>query len=267
MWETARRLNQVNWDQRAAVHGQDRYYDLAGFLTGDNPLREIELGLAGDVAGRDLLHLQCHFGLDTLGWARLGARATGLDFSAVAVERARDLARQARLDARFVQSDVLELPTDLTGGFDVVVATYGVFCWIDDLDRWARTAATALRPGGRLVVVDGHPILHMIDRQEPLVVDFPYANDGPHRTVSDGTYADPSAVLPATETVQWAHSLGEITTAICRSGLRLDLLNEHLSSDRDDRPGVLTRSTDQRWRLQLWNHDLPVLFSLMASKT
>ncbi len=268
-WEAtdAYKLNRANWDERAVVHGQDRYYDLAGFLAGANPLREVELRLCGDVAGKDLLHLQCHFGLDTLGWARLGARATGLDFSPVAISRARDLAKQSGLSARFVEADVLALPADLASAFDLVVATYGVLVWIGDLDAWMRTAAAALRAGGRLIVVDIHPLAQMIGSREPLVVDFPYADNRPHHFRSSETYADPSVVLTAMETVQWAHSVGDITTALCRSGLRLDHLEEHLSCDRDDRPGVLVRGADDRWRLRLWDHDLPVLLSIAATKT
>ncbi|WP_322779460.1 class I SAM-dependent methyltransferase [Frankia sp. Cas4] len=189
------------------------------------------------------------------GWerARLGARA-------------RLLAAQAGIDATFVQADVLDLPADLGDAFDLVVASYGVFTWIGDLDLWARSAARALRPTGRLVVVDMHPLAQMIEQRDPLVVDFPYADDGPHRTSSESTYANPAAVLRAQTTVQWAHSLGEIVTALTGAGLRLELLHEHLSTDRDDRPGVFALGDDGRWRLQVWDQDLPVLFSLTATK-
>jgi len=152
--EQAGRLNVRNRDEWAAVHGQDRYYDIAGFLAGASSLRTTELALSGDVAGLDLLHLQCHFGLDTLNWARRGARVTGLDFSGAPIGRAQALAEQAGLEASFVQADVLRLHASLFGGFDLVVGTYGV-------------------------------------------------------------------VLAAQTTVQWAHSLGEIVTALCRVGLCL----------------------------------------------
>ncbi len=264
--ELAGQLNVRNWDERAAVHGQDRYYDIAGFLAGASSLRTTELALSGDVAGLDLLHLQCHFGLDTLNWARLGARVTGLDFSGAAIGRAQALAEQAGLEANFVQADVLQLPTSLIGGFDLVVATYGVFTWIGDLDAWARTAVSALRPGGRLVVVDMHPLAQMIEQRNPRTVDFPYADDGPHHCVSQTTYTDSAVVLAAQTTVQWAHSVGEIVTPLCRAGLRLDQLHEQLSSDRDDRPGVLAQGTDGQWRLQIWDHDLPVLLAITATK-
>jgi len=264
--EAATPVNRRNWDDRARVHGQDRYYDVAGFLAGASPLRTLERRLCEDVAGRDLLHLQCHFGLDTLGWVRLGARAVGLDFSPVAITRARELAREAGLPATFVCADVLAPPADLAGRFDLVVATYGVLCWIGAMDRWARTAANALRPGGRLVLVDGHPLMQMFDRRDPLVLDFPYGDDGPHRFAGVGTYADPQAVLAHPETVQWAHSVGEIVTALCRAGLRVVEVAEHLDSEADERPGVLVAGDDGRWRLPVAGQNLPVLLSVVAVK-
>ena len=148
-----------------------------------------------------------------------------------------------------------------------MVATYGVFAWIGDLDAWARSAASALRSPGRLVVVNMHPVAQMIEQRDPWIVDFPYADDEPRRAPSESTYANPAVVLSAQDTVQWAHSLGEIVTAITGAGLRLEQLHEHLSTDRDDRPGVLTLGSDGRWRLQVWDQDLPVLFNLTTMKT
>ncbi len=259
-------LNQVNWDERAELHGQDSYYDIAGFLAGASSLREAELVLAGEVAGRDLLHLQCHIGLDTLSWARRGAVVTGLDFSGVAVRRARALADQACLPATFIQSDVRDLPAGLREGFDLVVATYGVFTWIDDLGAWARSAAATLRAGGRLVVVDIHPLAQMIDQIDPLIVDSPYADAGPQIVQTTTSYADATKRLENQHTVQWSHSVGEIVSAVAAAGLRIDVLEEHLSTDYNDRPSVLTQDCDGRWRLRVWDYDLPVLVSLAATR-
>lgn len=152
--------NRALWDSLAETHGTtatDQSYDVEAFLGGQQTLRSIERELAGDVAGKDLLHLHCHFGMDTLNWARLGARVTGVDFSPVAITRARALAERAGLVADFVVADTQRLPDSLAAGFDVVVATYGVLSWIADVNAWMRGAARALRPGGRLVLVDIHP--------------------------------------------------------------------------------------------------------------
>jgi SAM-dependent methyltransferase len=266
MDDVATRLNRPNWDERAEIHGQDGYYDTAAFLAGGSSLREAETSLAGDVRSRKLLHLQCHTGLDTLSWARRGAEVTGLDFSPVAVRRARELAERAGLPATFLEGDARRLPPGLRGRFDVVVATYGVFTWIDDVAAWAGSAAAALRPGGRLVVVDVHPLTQMIEQRDPLVVDAPYADTGPQYVRTEASYADPSKTLRNQETVQWSHSLGEITSAIAGAGLRVEILREHLSSDRNDRESVLQQGADGRWRLRIWPYDLPVLFSLAAAK-
>jgi SAM-dependent methyltransferase len=258
--------NRAHWDALAGVHGQDGYYDEAAVQAGASSLRQPELALAGDVAGLDLLHLQCHIGHDTLSWARLGARATGVDFSAASIGRARALAARAGVRARFVEADVLDLPAQLHGAFDLAVATYGALCWIGDLPAWARSAASALRPGGRLVLVDLHPLYQMVASVDPLVLDFPYADAGPIADDTPGSYADPQAEVAATATVQWAHSLGEVVTAVADAGLRVETLVEHLEADVDHRGGVLAPGPDGRVRWRLSGQDLPILFGLRASK-
>lgn len=261
------RLNQESWDERAVLHSQDpNFYDTDSVLRGASSLRETELALAGDVTGARLLHLQCHLGLDTLSWARRGARPTGVDFSPVAVAKAHRLAERAGQDVAFVHADVCNLPVDLHQRFDLAVATYGIFTWIGDLSAWANNAAATLAPGGRLIVVDLHPLIQMIEQSSPLEVDFPYANNGPHHCHSDTSYANPTAPLTAADTIQWAHSVGEIITAVAKAGLRIEQVDEPLSSDHNDRPGVLTAGTDGRWRLDIWGKPLPVLLAVLASK-
>jgi SAM-dependent methyltransferase len=216
------------------------------------------------VAGLDLLHLQCHFGMDTLNWARLGARVTGVDFSPVAIGRARDLARRAGLAATFVEADTQRLPAHLAGGFDLVVATYGVLCWIGDLGAWMRGAAKALRPGGRLVMVDMHPAFQTVGSTEPLVVDWPYGGGEPQRETAASTYAAPGVPMRPQETVQYPHSVGEIVTAAATAGLVVQRLGEHIAAELDPRGGMLTRGPDGLYRLPLGDSHLPVLYSLRA---
>lgn len=259
-------LNRALWDARARIHGStpaDRFYDVESFLAGRQTLFALERGLAGEVAGKDLLHLQCHFGMDTLSWARLGARVTGVDFSPVAIERARRLAEQAGLPATFIEADTQHLPADLAAGFDLAVATYGVLCWIADLDAWMRCAAMALRPGGSLVLVDLHPAHQAVASVDPLVVDWPYGGGDSHREPVTGTYADPGLTTPTQETVQYPHSLGEIVTAAAGAGLTVKHLGEHIAAEFDPR-GILQRSDDDLYRLPFGDSHLPVLFSLRA---
>ncbi|MFJ4864614.1 MULTISPECIES: class I SAM-dependent methyltransferase [unclassified Streptomyces] len=259
-------LNRALWDVWARVHGStptDQFYDVEAFAAGHQTLRTLERELAGDVTGLDLLHLQCHFGMDTLNWARLGARVTGVDFSPTALERARLLAARTGLPATFVEADTQRLPDSLAGGFDVVVATYGVLCWIADLDAWMRGAATALRPGGSLVLVDLHPACQAVATLDPLVVDWPYGGGEPHRETVTGTYADPGLSLPARESVQYPYSIGEIVTAAASAGLTIKHLGEHVAAEFDAR-GILSRGEDGRYRLPFGDSHLPVLYSLRA---
>jgi SAM-dependent methyltransferase len=258
--------NRALWDARAQSHGttpNDMLYDVDSFLAGRQTLYGIELELAGDVTGQDVLHLQCHFGMDTLNWARLGARVTGVDFSSTAIVRARELAELAGLAADFVEADTQNLSFDLAGRFDLVIATYGVLCWIGDLDAWMRGAAMALRPGGRLVLVDLHPAYQTLATYEPLLADWPYGGGEPQREVVTGTYADPDLPMTALEVVQYPHSVGEIVTAAAGAGLIVDRLVEHTEAEFPGRR-ILPQGPDGTCRFPFGDTYLPILYSLRA---
>ena len=259
-------VNRALWDARARTHGttsNDMLYDVDSFLAGRQTLYGIELELAGDVTGQDVLHLQCHFGMDTLNWARLGAKVTGVDFSSTAIVRARELAELAGLTADFVEADTQNLPSGLAGRFDLVIATYGVLCWIGDLGAWMRGAAMALRPGGRLVLVDLHPAYQTLATYEPLVADWPYGGGEPRREVLTDTYADPDLLMTAQEVVQYPHSVGEIVTAAAGAGLVIDRLDEHTEVEF---PGsrILPEGPDGTRRFPFGDTYLPILYSLRA---
>ncbi|MDP4509351.1 class I SAM-dependent methyltransferase [Nonomuraea turcica] len=259
-------LNRALWDVRAHVHGStaaDRFYDVETFLAGRQTLCALERELAGEVVGKDLLHLQCHFGLDTLSWARLGARVTGVDFSPVAIARARELAERAGLTATFVEADTQRLPATLAGRFEVVVATYGVLCWIAELDAWMRGASMALRPGGSLILVDMHPAYQILATIDPLVADWPYGGGEPQVETVTGTYADAGLRLPVQQTVQYPYSLGEIVTAAAQAGLVVTHLGEHVATDIDPR-NLLHPDEDNLYRLRFGDSHLPILYSLRA---
>jgi SAM-dependent methyltransferase len=262
-------INRRRWNALAARHGQgeDSFYDVEGFLAGGSSLSERVLGevaaAVGDADGLDLLHLQCHFGLDTLSWARRGARVTGADFSPVAVLRARRLAERARLAAEFVESDVLHLPGELTGRFDVVFASYGVLCWISSARAWMESAANCLRPGGALVLIDIHPLVGMIDTAQPLVADFPYGGEQPHTFTSRTSYAVGGLDASASQSVQWPHGLGEVVTAAASAGLRVESLTEWFDEDQDPR---LVVGDDGRARFPLGSEYLPTSYGLRARR-
>lgn len=222
--------NRALWNELTKIHVEPSgYYDIAGFKAGGLSLRTIEREEVGDVRGKTLLHLQCHFGLDTLSWARLGAKVTGVDFSEQAIEHARQLAADCGLDARFVCADIDELAGGLGETFDIVFTSYGTTIWLPELDRWASLIARSVRPGGMFYIVDGHPFSMCLSNEDDpavLAVAKPYFHaPEPVEMEADRDYAVHSATasLPSYE---WSHGLGEIVTALARAGLRIEFLHE-----------------------------------------
>lgn len=268
-WSKAQAVNRARWDELAAIHGQDAYYDTQGLVAGRDSLTEEEAAAVreavGSVSGLDVLHVQCHIGFDSISLARYGARVTGVDFSPASLAKAADLAARCGVQVEWVEGDATDLPDLLFERFDLAYATHGVMCWIHDLDAWMRSVFATLRPGGRLVLLDGHPLAGMIATTDPLTFDLPYANDGGHRLETEGSYADRAAKLTNTQGVYWAHSLGEIVTAAVGAGFRVDALTEHMDSSFDE-AGQSALEPDGRWRLRVSGHALPLLFTLRASR-
>jgi SAM-dependent methyltransferase len=233
-------------------------------------LHELELGEVGDVAGKSLLHLQCHFGLDTLSWARLGASVTGLDFSSVAIEEARRLATELSIDARFVESDLYAAPSALDGErFDIVFTSYGVLSWMPDIGRWASVVASLVSPGGFLYVAEIHPAAMVLSDEpgiEDLRVGYPYwtSTAEPLRFEEEGTYADYDAPIKLPEYV-WQHGLGGIVTGLIDAGLTLEFLHEHDRTVYQQLP-FMEKGSDGWWRLPTSMPALPLLFSLRATR-
>ncbi len=263
-------VNRAWWDGAAAVHGSDPTYDTDALIGGADWLGEEEQAAVaasvGSVSGLDVIHVQCHIGFDTISLARRGARIAGLDFSPAALAKARELAMGAGVEVTWVQADAVRIPADLYGRFDLAYATIGAICWIEDIFAWMCSIAQTLRPGGRLVLVEIHPLLTMVAESERFSLDFPYAFDGPHRFDEPGTYAVPSAELASSETVNFAHSLGETVTAAIEAGLRIDSLTEHLDTSKSPRPPIVAREADGRYRLRVDGQPLPILFTLLATK-
>jgi SAM-dependent methyltransferase len=208
--------------------------------------------------------------MDTLSWLRAGAATvTGIDFSDVAVAKATRTAAEAGMSGRatFVEADVLAVPDSLAGRFDVCYASRGVVSWIGDMSAWMHTAATVLCPGGRLALIDLHPLFNMAVSAQPLRLDFPYVNDGPRRfDDQSGSYADPDAVTVNNVTIEYGHSLGEIVTAAAHAGLIIEHLTEHVAVESDVGRRLLPPDEDGLLR---WRYDgqlLPIMFSLRARK-
>lgn len=263
-WRT---LNRANWDDRVPIHLASRFYDLPGFRETRDSLRPFELAEVGDVHGRDLVHLQCHIGLDTLSWAGRGARVAGLDFSAPAIDAARGLAGELGIGASFVVSDVYDAVAAFAGQrFDIVYTGIGALCWLPDIPRWARTVADLLRPGGFVYLVDSHPFAAILDDTAGLAVRMDYFDEAPQRDSYPWTYTDEDTELAHPEQVEFQHTLGAIVTALAQAGLRLDFLHEH-DFELFARFGSLQAQPDGTWRQPTGQPRAPMLFSLRATRS
>jgi SAM-dependent methyltransferase len=266
------RENQALWDAWTRIHVPGEFYNVASFRDGSRPIRlsDYELEEVGPVEGRTLLHLQCHFGLDTLSWARLGAVVTGLDFSAEGIAAARTLAAELGIPATFVQSNVYDAPSAVEGQFDIVYTSRGVLVWLPDIVAWARVVAQLVRPGGTFYVTEIHPVAQVFADEGvapgELRLAYPYwSHAEPISFDSVGSYADRSAPTDGLRENGWDHSLGEIVTALIDAGLRIDFLHEFPFIEWP--VDFLVEGEDGRYRLPAGSKgELPLLFSLRATK-
>jgi SAM-dependent methyltransferase len=274
--DDAVQANRALWDEWTAIHRGSDFYDLEGFKAGlkrgEHRLRPYEMDEIGPVEGKDLLHLQCHFGIDTLSWAHLGARVTGADFSPAAVELARSIAAEVGItDARFVQSDLYDLPATLDTDFDVVYTSRGVLGWLPDIRRWAQVVAHFVRPGGIFYITEIHPVAQVFENEgvQPgeLRLAYPYwEHPEPLSFPVQGSYADPTAEVATRTEYGWDHGLGEIVTALIDAGLRIESLREYPMVDW--KLDFLVEDDDGTWRLPAGTAgELPLFFSILARKT
>lgn len=266
-----RRLNRANWDERVAHHLAAPSYELESLRAGRGRLHPVEEAELGPVAGLRLLHLQCHFGRDSLILAQRGASVTGLDFSGEAVAAARRLSAELALPARFVESDLYAAREALSepASFDRVFVTWGTICWLPDIAEWARIVAWFLKPGGRFYFAEGHPAALVLDdlRRQPdglPGLTYPYFGGAPLEIDDPSDYANPDVRLANSRTAEWLHPLGRVVSALLDAGLRLDFLHEHPSV-----PwrmfGAMVEGPDGLWR---WPAEplLPLSYSLYATR-
>ncbi len=257
--------NRALWDELTSIHAASSFYDLEGFKAGRSTIGPLERAEVGDVEGKRLLHLQCHFGMDTLSWARLGAHVVGADFSGEAIGLARSLSEELGIPAEFVCSNVYDLPDMLEGEFDVVFTSHGVLLWLPDLVPWARVIDHFLAPGGFFYIAESHPVLRTVrEREGELIVEDAYFAAGPSTYVADGSYADPTAILANKTSHEWQHPLGEVIDALVAVGLRIDFLHEYPFAVSRRLPSM-QQGDDGYWRLPD-DERLPLLFTLRAWK-
>ena len=256
-------INRQSWNNRVQSHMNSDFYDLEGFLKGNTSLNSIELELLGDIKNKHILHLQCHFGQDSLSLGRLGAHVTGVDLSDKAVESAIELANKTKIDANFICSDIYELPKCLDKQFDIVFTSYGTIGWLPDLDKWAKIVAKYLKPGGKFVFVEFHPVVWMFDDDFEKIA-YHYFNKEVIIESETGSYADKTADL-SQEYVMWNHSMSDVVNSLIKNGLEINSLDEF-----DYSPYNCFNKTEEfkpnKFRIKHLNNKIPMVFAIVATK-
>lgn len=256
-------INKNSWNAKVEPHLKSDFYFVDEFLKGRSSLNSIELDLLRDVKGKSILHLQCHFGQDSISLSRLGAKVIGIDLSDKAINTAKDLAKQSGTDTEFICSDVYDLPNVLDEKFDIVFTSYGTVGWLPDLDKWAHVVSHFLKPNGKFVMVEFHPVVWMFD-DDFKEVTYNYFNEKPIIETYEGTYADPSASI-VQEYVMWNHSLAEVMQNLIKNKLEINDFREF-----DWSPYPCFRHVEEfekgKWRISKFGNKIPIVFALMAQK-
>jgi SAM-dependent methyltransferase len=260
------RSNRKLWDEWVPLHAASDFYHLDAFKAGVNVLNDLELGEVGPVAGKTLLHMQCHFGMDTLSWARLGAQVTGVDFSGEAIALAEQLAGEVNLPARFICSDIYALDEAVPEQFDIVYTSYGVLSWLPDIPRWAKLAAGHVKPGGFFYIAEFHPFAMVMDDEAPEYrLRYPYFDKNVMEFKVQGSYANRYGRVNTPIEYDWNHTLGEIVTSLIDAGLQIEFLHEHPFTVYEQLP-FLKPVENNLWRPPEDPAMLPLMFSLRARK-
>lgn len=256
-------INRQSWNNKVDIHLNSEFYDQHGFLAGNSSLNEIELKLLGNLEGKTVLHLQCHFGQDTISLTRLGAQATGVDLSDKAIETAQKIAKETHSNAQFICCDIYDLPNHLNQQFDVVFTSYGTIGWLPDLDKWAKIIAQFLKPNGKFVFVEFHPVVWMFDDDFEKIA-YNYSNTGPIVETYEGTYAEKSADL-SQEYVMWNHGISEVVNSLISNGMELNSLDEF-----DYSPYNCFRKTiefaPKKFRIEHLGDKIPMVYAIEAAK-
>ncbi|MBI1225557.1 MAG: methyltransferase domain-containing protein [Bacteroidetes bacterium] len=263
-WQTYFEQNRKIWNDRVETHLKSDFYDHTSFMAGKSSLTEIEANALGDVNGKTLLHLQCHFGQDSLSWARQGALVTGIDFSENAIETAKQINDELGLNARFLNSDVYQLPEVLSGKFDIVFSTFGAIPWLPDLEKWADVVSHFLKPGGIFYLAEFHPTFYLFNFENHKV-EYGYFTEGkPYSEEISGTYADRYAGVQGLEHF-WNHSLSEVMSPLLKNGLQVLDFQEFDFSPYNCFPNMVEREPG-RFCWGNFGVRIPHIFSLKMQK-
>ncbi len=255
-------INRQSWNARVEPHLQSEFYDVESFIKGKSSLNNIELALLGDLTGKKILHLQCHFGQDTISLSRLGAEVIGVDLSDKAIESAKNFASNTNSKADFICCDIYDLPNHLDEQFDIVFTSYGTIGWLPDLDKWAKVVTKFLKPTGQFVFVEFHPVVWMFDDNFEKIC-YSYFNSGAIIESENGTYADKDAKI-SQEYIMWNHGLSEVITSLINNGLEMKSFKEY-----DYSPYNCFNKTIEfepnKYRIAHLENNIPMVYSLVAT--
>ncbi|WP_340113126.1 class I SAM-dependent methyltransferase [Maribellus mangrovi] len=256
-------INKKLWDRKTEIHYKSEFYDVDSFLKGKDSLNKIELNLLGDLKDKKVLHLQCHFGQDTISLSRHGAIATGVDLSGKAIEKARELNDKLGTNARFIQSDVYQLHEVLDEQFDIVFTSYGVIGWLPDMKKWANVIHRFLKPGGKLVFVEFHPIIWMMSYDFERI-EYNYMDSPPIIEELEGTYTDRGAAIKE-KSVSWNHGLSTVIDALIKTGLTITDFKEYNYSPYDCFQNTI-KISDRKYKIKGLEDKIPMVYSVKAVK-
>jgi len=251
------KINAQSWNKRTEVHVKSKFYDIPGFVEGKNTLQDIERSDLGDVTGKSLLHLQCHFGLDTLSWARLGAQVTGVDLSSTAIEKAKELSLETGLDSHFICSDIYEFGSTSKEKYDIVFTSYGALCWLPDLDKWAETIAHSLKSGGTFYIAEFHPFYDIFS-------GYSYFHSPEPDVDEEGTYTENDSG-ETTTLITWAHPLSDVVNALIQAGIHITELNEYPYSPYNCFEGMTEREKG-KYYVTHKDQDIPLVYTIKGIK-
>ena len=256
-------INRKSWNNKTEAHLNSEFYNLANFLKGNTSLNSIELDLLGDIEGKTILHLQCHFGQDTIALSRLGAKVTGIDLSDKAIESAKKIAIDTKSDAKFICCNLYDLPKYLDEQFDIVFTSYGTIGWLPDLNKWGNIVSKFLKPNGQFVFVEFHPVVWMFndDFEE---IKYNYFNSGAIVETENGTYADKDAQI-SQECITWNHSISEVLNSLIKSGLEINSLDEFDYSPYNCFSKTI-EIEPKKYRIEHLENKIPMIYSISAKK-
>lgn len=256
-------INKQSWNNRTDAHLKSAFYDLDGFLKGKSSLNDIELNLLGNIEGKSILHLQCHFGQDTISLSQLGAEITGVDLSDKAIESAKSIASQMNSTAKFICCNIYDLPNHLEQKFDIIFTSYGTITWLPDLQEWAKLISNYLKPEGRFIFAEFHPVIWMFDDNFETVA-YNYFNSGPILETESGTYADRNAEITQ-QYVCWNHSMAEIISALITNELEIKTFQEF-----DYSPYNCFNKTIEfepgKYRIEHLDDKIPMVYAIEATR-